>query len=196
MWLLFIHKWRRINHSSDPSYRLTSSTIWHLLPLSLIHEIISNPISFHSFKVPFSLRPLIWTKLWPAPFLSIFWPKVWSFYISTLFYLILLSIINNTVWKTWYLSLNCVFIRKGLEPSFVLQIQLRHSMYAWSVEWLTLIQTLYFMGVVYHKSSIPKLSLYRTYFISWVSFDRFWILPISIHISCRLFPYLFILDYK
>ncbi len=99
MWLSFIHKWRRINHSSDPSCRLSSSTIWHLLPLSLIHFNERQSCSFHSFKVPSSLHPLIWTKLWPTSFLSIFWPELWFFFYFHLFLLILLSTINNTVCK-------------------------------------------------------------------------------------------------
>ncbi len=126
MWLPIFHKWRRINHSSDPSCRFTSSTTWHLLPLSLNHlnDKQSCPFSFHQRWN--SLRTL-WSgpNCGPHLFWSIFWPKLWSFFISTLFYLIWLSTINNTVWKdmsSW--SINCNFIREGLEPSFVLRSQL------------------------------------------------------------------------
>ncbi len=56
MWLLFYHKWRRINHSSDPSCRLTSSTNWHLLPISLIYlnNKQSCPFSFLQGALVFS----------------------------------------------------------------------------------------------------------------------------------------------
>ncbi len=93
MWLQFIHKWRRINHSSDPSYRLTSSTTWHLLPLLLNHlnDKQSCPFSF--------LHSLIWTELWPASSYQSSDSNFGPSFISTLFYLIRLSTINNTVWK-------------------------------------------------------------------------------------------------
>ncbi len=115
-----------INHSFDASCRLTSSTIWHLLPLSLIHLNDKQlPLLIPSMCPPLCI---LWSGPNYGPHLSYQSsdPSFDSSFISTLFYLICLSTLNNTVWKyLCYLSLNCVFIREGLEPSFVIPIQLQ-----------------------------------------------------------------------
>ncbi len=126
MWLPFTQKWRRINLSSYPSCRLTSSATWHFLPLPLTHlnDKQSCPFSFLQgalLFVPFDLDQTV-----AHIFLPIFWPKLWSiFYFHLIwFYLTRLSTLLILCGNTCYLSLNCLFVWEGLEPSFVLRTQL------------------------------------------------------------------------
>jgi hypothetical protein len=123
MWLPF--KWRRINHSSDPSCRLTSSTIRHLLLLSLTHlnKKQSCPFSFLQGALlfaPFDLNQTVACNLMTQALVHLLFPP----YITWSVYQLKITLCRNTC----YLRLNCAFVWEGLEPSFVLQIQLRaHS---------------------------------------------------------------------
>ncbi len=93
-----------------------------LQPLSLIYLMIRIPAPFHSFKVPSSLYPLIWTKMWPAFILFDLLTQALNL---PNFHPILCNPLINLFGNLSYLSLNCVFIREELEPSAVLRIQLR-----------------------------------------------------------------------
>jgi hypothetical protein len=96
MWLPFIHKWWRINHSSDPICKLTCSTTWHLLPISLIHLNEKQSCTFSFLQGARLFAPF---EMWPASSYQSSDPRFGPSFISTLFYLIWLSTINNSVWK-------------------------------------------------------------------------------------------------
>ncbi len=113
-------KWQRINLSLDTSWRLTS-----LIKFASFDFIIIPPNDnavltlFTSFKD--ALLFALWTKLWPASFINLDTQASVHPLFPTYFYLIRVLLFTNKD----YLSLIWLLLLEGLEPSSVVQSQIR-----------------------------------------------------------------------